>query len=114
MQTGQPSHGCPVKGKKRKDMNWLEIIEIRSAGGSRRLIESQLKNLIGETAKETRQPSIRVYNLATVDTDFSIHLLHDSDKLEKGGSPLGLHLASALKEFGLVSHSIWIDIHDRT
>jgi hypothetical protein len=46
-----------------------------------------------------------------IDTDFSIHLFHDSKKVEKSGSPLGLRLASALKEFGLVNHSIWIEMN---
>jgi nucleoside-diphosphate-sugar epimerase len=32
-------------------------------------------------------------------------------KEENSGSPLGLRLASALKEFGLVNHSIWIEMH---
>ena len=94
-------------------MKWLEIIELRSVRSSRKLIESQLQNLISETNKEAEEQTIRVYSLATVDTDFSIHLLHDSKRVENSGSPIGLHLASAFKEFGLVNHSVWIETHGK-
>jgi len=32
-------------------------------------------------------------------------------KVENNGSRLGLRLASALKEFGLVNHSVWVEMH---
>ena len=55
----------------------------------------------------------RVGESLMIDTDFSIHLFHDSKKMERSGSSLGLCLASALKEFGLVNHSIWIEMHSK-
>jgi len=90
-------------------MKWLEIIELRSVGSDRELLESQLQNLTNELDKETKKQAIKVYSHTTVETDFSIHLLHDSKEADIGGSPLGLHLASALKKFGLVNHSVWVE-----
>ena len=94
-------------------MTWLEIIELRSAGGNNKLLESQMQKLVNEAYERTKNNAVRVYCRLMIDTDFSIHLFHDSKKVEKSGSPLGLRLASALKEFGLVNHSIWIEMHSK-
>jgi len=90
-------------------MKWLEIIELRSVESNRELLESQLQKLINEVDKETKKQAIKVYSHTTVETDFRIHLLHDSKEADISGSPLGLHLASALKKFGLVNHSVWVE-----
>ena len=94
-------------------MKWLEIIELRSTGKKRTLLELELQNLISDVNQEAKQQAIKVYSRVIVDTDFSIHLYHDSEKIEKSGSPLGLRLASALKEYGLVNHSVWIEMHSK-
>jgi hypothetical protein len=91
-------------------MKWLEIIELRSVGSNRELLESQLQKLINEADREIKGQAIMIYSRVMIDTDFSIHLFHDSKKVESSGSSLGLRLASALKEFGLVNHSIWIEM----
>ena len=94
-------------------MKWLEIIELRSVESNRELLESQLQKLINEVDKETKKQAIKVYSRVIVDTDFRIHLFHNSNKIDNSGSPLGLRLASALKEFGLVNHSIWVEMHSK-
>jgi hypothetical protein len=92
-------------------MKWIEVIGLRAANSNRELLESQLQKLIKEVGRETKKQAIQSYSRLTIDTDFSIHLFHDSKKVENNGSPLGLRLASALKEFGFVNHSIWIEMH---
>jgi hypothetical protein len=92
-------------------MKWVEIIKLRSITSSRELLESHLNTLINEVDKETKMQAIKPYSRVMIDTDYSIHLFHDSKKVEDRGSPLGLHIASALKEFGIVNHSIWIEMH---
>ena len=94
-------------------MKWIEIIEIRSADSNKELLKSQLQKLITEMDKKTKGQEIKSYSRVLIDTDFSIHLFHDSKKVENSGSPLGLRLASALKAFGLVNHSIWIEMHTK-
>ena len=94
-------------------MKWLEIIELRSAGGNSKLLESQMHKLVNEMYERTENYSVKAYCRLMIDTDFSIHLFHDSKKVEKSGSPLGLRLASALREFGLVNHSIWTEMHGK-
>jgi hypothetical protein len=92
-------------------MKWLEVIELRSMGNKRAVIESHLQDLIDEMIQEARQQKIKAYSHVTVETDFNIHLYHDSKRADINGSPLGLRLASALKEFGLVNHSVWVEMH---
>ncbi len=92
-------------------MKWVEIIELRSVNSNRELLESQMHKLSIEVGKEAKKQAIRIYRRVMIDTDFSIHLCHDSKRVENSGSQLGLCLASSLKEFGLVNHSIWVEMH---
>ncbi len=94
-------------------MKWLEIIELRSVDSNRELLESKLQKLIDQVDKEKKEQRIMAYTRVLIDTDFSIHLFHDSNKVENSGSSLGLRLASALKEFGTINHSIWIEMHSK-
>ena len=90
-------------------MKLLEIIEFRSAESNRIKLEKQLNNLLEEILIAEEAQKIKIYNRLRVDNDFSIHLFHDSKKVENTGSQLGLRISSALKEFGLVNHSVWIE-----
>ena len=92
-------------------MKWLEIIQLRTTERSMTKLKSQLEALINEVEEETKKQAIKAYSHIAIDTDFSVHLFHDSKKAEVNGSQLGLYLASALKEFGLVNHSIWIEMN---
>jgi hypothetical protein len=94
-------------------MQWLEIIELRSAGGKSKLLESQMQKLVNDVYERAKNNPVKAYCRLMIDTDFRIHLFHDSKKVEKSGSSLGLRLTSALKEFGLVNHSIWIEMHSK-
>lgn len=86
-------------------MKWLEIINLRSTDGNREMLESTLQKLFDQVEKEKQ--GVRTYRRVMIDSDFSIHLHYDSENPDTVGSPLGLRLASALKQFGLVNHSIW-------
>jgi alkyl hydroperoxide reductase subunit AhpF len=94
-------------------MKWLEIIELRSVGSNRKILESQLQNLVNKVNKASKHKTIKIYNHTTVETDFSIHIFHDSKKVENSGSPLGLHLSSALRVFGLINHSVWFEMYSK-
>lgn len=94
-------------------MKWLEIIELRTADSNRELLESRLRELLNEVDMETKQQTIKAYSHTLICTDFSIHLFHESKTVEHFGSGLGLRLASALREFGLVNHSIWLEMYGK-
>jgi hypothetical protein len=92
-------------------INWIEIIELRSVGTRNELEESKLKYIINELSKSIKQVSVKIFNHATLESDYSIHLYHNSNHIEKSGSSLGLHLASELKNYAMVNHSIWAEIN---
>lgn len=91
-------------------MKWLEIIELRSMDADREQLELELHKLIDEVDAQSKKQAIKVYIRFMLDTDFNIHLLHDSKKVENSGSQLGLRITSALKEIGLVNHHIWVEM----
>jgi hypothetical protein len=91
-------------------MKWLEIIELRSVGTRIELKEPKWNSLIDELSKSMKQVSVKIFNHATLESDFSIHLYHNSNHVEKSGSSLGLHLVSELMDYAMVNHSIWAEI----
>lgn len=63
--------------------------------------------LVQEQRQVSTEPEIKTYRMKNIESDMSFHLIWTSmhPKLEK--SDLGVSLAKYLKEFGLVSHSVW-------
>jgi hypothetical protein len=88
-------------------MKWIEMIRLRSAEKA----PESLKTLFSASTENVPPGLIGagIYRHALWETDWSLHLRWDSENPEKNGSALGIRLAQALKEFGLVDHSIWID-----
>jgi hypothetical protein len=88
-------------------MQWLEIIKLRSAGKDNRLLEELLLSV-----KKFNQSGLverRTFRHAALESDWSVHLHWESEQPEQNGSSLGLRLAKALEEFGLVDHSTWVE-----
>lgn len=92
-----------------KQMNWLEIIQVRSGHSNLKVLEEKIETMFSDMIDKIKNQTIKSYSRMLVETDFCIHIFHDSKKVENRGSPLGLRLASALKNYGLVNHSIWIE-----
>jgi hypothetical protein len=90
-------------------MKWIEIIELRSAGITRNQLETHLQEFIDQVEKTTEKQTVKLYTRIKIDTDVSIHLFHNSNKVNNRGSPLGIRLVAALKSYGLVNHTIWIE-----
>lgn len=99
-----------VKNRKEWNMKWAEVIMFRSAGSSAEKPAVILQNLMDDVVRNTGHESIRVFRREKLDSDICIVLFHNREKTKAGGNPLGLHLVSALKEAGLVNHTIWIEI----
>lgn len=90
-------------------MKWIEIIELRSANSTREQLETDLQEFLDLVEEKKERQTVKVYSRMMIDTDFSIHLFHDSNKIERCGSPLGLRLVSGLKAYGMVNHTVWIE-----
>lgn len=85
-------------------MPCIEIIRIRLAAGSTKRFESIVAQLSGESEADPQ-----IYQNAAVKSDYSIHLTHDAPR--PGADESALHLVSALKEIGLVNHSVWVSVN---
>lgn len=92
-------------------MKWLEIIEVRVAGRQRERLDLVLKDLTAKSGEPGEKLEIRIYSHVSIDTDYSVHLIHRSAKVLIQGSVLGLRVAEALKEFGLVNYNVWVETH---
>ena len=94
-------------------MAWLEIIEIRAMGSNREILKSQLQDLINDLSKEVKLGSVKIFKQVLLETDFSIHLFHDSEKPATGCSTICSQLVSSLKDFGFVNHTVWIETFNK-
>jgi hypothetical protein len=88
-------------------MKWLEIIKLRSVGRGSGLLADLLSSV--DKSSQSGLVEIKTYRHAVLETDLSVHLLWESEQPELNGSNLGLRLAQALKEFGLIDRSIWVE-----
>lgn len=90
-------------------MKWSEVIMVRSVGNSPEVMASTIRELINDVARDLGREAIRVFRREKLDTDVCIVLFHNVKKTKTGGSALGLRLVAALKEVGLVRHTIWYE-----
>ena len=90
-------------------MKWMEVIKLRVAEKTPKLVEQEIENLIKEFGNNGSMKNVKLYRNAVVNNDLSVHLYWESGKAEPRGSDTGLCLVHLLKEFGLVSHSIWVE-----
>jgi hypothetical protein len=95
-------------------MKWVEVITMRAVNRDRSAVASELRRLIADVKKDGQRPEIKGYSRSLIDSDFCIYLEHESGKIADRGSPLGVRLASALKDFGLVNHTVWIEMFGET
>ena len=92
-----------------KEMKWLEIIELRTGSYDRQALEYYLNGLCHDLESDPNHPSFRIYENSDLESDLSIHLFHVTNKPGQKQSPLGYHIASMLRTFGLVSHTTWVE-----
>jgi hypothetical protein len=90
-------------------MKCIEVIEIRSNESSRKQLHKELQNIAVEINEKRAGKIVRILSHVSMRSDFRIQLEHESLSVGEGGSQTGLRLAMALKEYGLVNHSVWIE-----
>lgn len=87
-------------------MDRVEIIRLRLSGSEPQDLIEDIRRSI---QSEPDLTSARIYRHATVSTDFSIHLRGRNGETNKKACELGTRLAAALRDFGMVEHSVWIE-----
>ncbi len=95
-------------------MKWVEIITLRSPEHiNRQFMDELLKGIPDSDLPAGTQKhlvEISVYHHSVVETDLSIHIYwQQSEPGAQDKSPLGLRFASALRNLGLLNHSVWVE-----
>jgi len=94
-------------------MKWLEFIRLQSAGAPEENVALRILSFAGDIANSPGLTSPDVYAHATVNGDFVISFIWETDQPQPMGSSIGLNIKEELKKYGLVDHSVWIHIRPR-
>jgi len=84
----------------------LEIIHLRSTGMDAARLIAELR---ASVAAVPGQVQVRCYRHTTLASDLAVHLHFSKDVGEMESSELGARLASELKRYGLVEHTVWLE-----
>jgi hypothetical protein len=90
-------------------MRWVEIITLRSPTRIDAQFADELAKQIDKSDTPKHLVEIRVYHHSVVETDLSIHIYWKSEPGSQNKSPLGLRFSSALRNLGLLNHSVWVE-----
>jgi hypothetical protein len=90
-------------------MRWVEIITLRSPTRIDAQFVDELAKQIDKSDTPKHLVEIRVYHHSVVETDLSIHIYWKSEPGSEHKSPLGLRFSSALRNLGLLNHSVWVE-----
>ena len=94
-------------------MKWVEIITLRSPSKINGQFIDELLKGVDESDSPTDTPKhlveIIIYHHSVVETDLSIHIYWKSEPGSQHKSPLGLRFSSALRNLGLLIHSVWVE-----
>jgi hypothetical protein len=89
-------------------MKWLETISLRCAGSREKRVVMDLLQNIRVLDETIGSVDVEVYESPLVESDLSIHIHGGSETFRHGKSSLGLSLSHTLRDFGLISHSVWV------
>ena len=85
---------------------WLEMIKVRSSEEARRTVGEIIQTLKSDPAVRNAG-EVRVFSNEV--GDIAVHISWESRPTLREGSSLGLRLAAALSEHGLINHTLWIE-----
>ncbi len=87
-------------------MKTLEIIHLRLAGDSPHTLVGVIHQSVGPAPEGM---TIRIYRHTRLETDLAVHLHRDVAPRNDCASDIGIRLASLLREYGMVEHSVWAE-----
>jgi hypothetical protein len=86
----------------------LEIVHLRGGVGATDSLSDRIRDSLREGGHSHQV--VTLYRRRGLNTDVAVHLRHGGPPGIAGGSALAIHVAHALKEFGLVEHSVWEEV----
>ena len=90
-------------------MKWVEIITLRSPANINTQFVDELLKEVDKSDTPKHLVEIRIYHHSVVETDLSIHIYWKSEPGSQHKSPLGLKFSYALRNLGLLNHSVWVE-----
>jgi hypothetical protein len=90
-------------------MKWIEIITLRSPTNISKQFLDELLKEVGKSETPEDLIEIRMYHHSVVETDLSIHIHWNSETGSQHKTPLGLRFSYALRNLGLLNHSVWVE-----
>ena len=89
-------------------MRTLEIIHLRLSGEPAESLRDRISESIN--AAEGDSEVVTLHRRKGLETDVAIHISHLAEPKTEGPSSLGVRLASALRSFGIVEHTLWEEL----
>jgi len=90
-------------------MKWIEIITLRSPTRINTKFVDELVKQVDQSHTPKHLVEIRTYHHSVVETDLSIHIHWRSEPGTQHKSALGLKFSYALRNLGLLNHSVWVE-----
>ncbi|MGD0232521.1 MAG: hypothetical protein ABSC19_19580 [Syntrophorhabdales bacterium] len=87
----------------------MEIIRLRTTQAHVHNVADMLLDTAERATGEDGLLQVRMYKSASYQTDMALCLTWDTSPPRQQGSRTGLSISEALKTFGLVEHSIWVE-----
>ena len=87
-------------------MNALEIVHLRMAGDSPETLVDMIRKSVDS---QPNVVDVRVYRHAKLETDLVVHLHRSMTQPSDRTCECGERLASLLRAYGLVEHSVWVE-----
>ena len=89
-------------------MNDLEIIHLRSPGEPVETLAGWIRESVGGGGEPA--DLVTLYRRRGLDTDVAVHIRHAEPRAGRDPSELALRLASALRAYGIVEHTVWEEV----
>ena len=89
-------------------MRRLEIVHLRSSGEGLEHLKDGIRGSVGSGSEDLEV--VTLYRRQGLESDLAVHILHATGGRGPKASDLGLRLASALKAYGLVEHTVWEEL----
>jgi hypothetical protein len=90
-------------------MKIVEIVHLRMAGHSPQTLIDVIRKSVGS---HPDLEDVRIYRHAKLETDLVVHLHRAIAQQSDRPCECGERLASMLRAYGLVEHSVWIEAGD--
>ena len=90
----------------------LEIIHVRSSGEPVESLTELISASIRESGEEVS--TLELYRRHGLETDLAVHVRRHGTAGGEGPSDLALRLASELRAYGLVEHTVWEELTAET